>query len=58
MALSKSRIRSSLLPHEKASALVEAYNKGFVTMKVGDLGIGHLNRPISWKYVHSKWTQI
>ena len=59
MALSKSKIDQNMLPQEKCSALVTAYAKeGYTYMHLQDLGVDEMNRPISWKYVHSLVHQI
>ena len=47
-----------MLPNEKASKLVRAYGKPAAMVALDLLGIGHLNRDISWKYVHSQLVQI
>ena len=56
MALSK--LSTDMLPHEKVAELIRIYGKPASRMPLDDLGTGHLNRAISWKYVHSKLRQI
>ena len=45
-------------PHEKVSELVSYYGREKQRIKLELLGIGHLNRAISYKYVHSKLRRI
>ena len=49
-----SKLAAGLLPNEKAAELVRIYGKGTSRMPLDDCGTGHMNRAISWKYVHSR----
>ena len=53
-----SKLSPGMLPHEKVAELIRIYGKPASRMPLDDLGTGHLNRAISWKYVHSKLRQI
>ena len=46
------------MPNEIAAKLVRVYGKPVSMVSLDMLGIGHLNRDISWKYVHSQLVQI
>ena len=47
-----------ILPHEFASNLVAKYNKGLTRVPLEQLGVSRHNRPISFRYVHSKLKKI
>ena len=49
-----SKLSAGMLPHEKVAELVRIYGKGTSRMPLDDCGVGHLNRAISCKYVHSR----
>ena len=56
MAISK--LTDAMLPHERVSHLVRHYGSREIQIQLKDLGIGDINRSISWKYVHAKLRQI
>ena len=58
MAPKQSKLSKNMLPNEKVSTLLKCYGKGTAMVPLSRLGVGHLNRAISWKYVHSKLTQV
>ena len=58
MAPKQSKLSKNMLPNEKVSTLLKCYGKGTAMVQLSRLGVGHLNRAISWKYVHSKLTQV
>ena len=49
-----SKLAPGMLPHEKVAELIRIYGKGTSRMPLADCGTGHMNRAISWKYVHSR----
>ena len=51
-------LSKGMLPNEIAAKLVRVYGKPVSMVSLDMLGIGHLNRDISWKYVHSQLVQI
>ena len=46
-------ITNDMLPQEKVSLLYSTYAKAVTKRRLTELSVGHLNRAISWKYVHS-----
>ena len=53
-----SAVSRDMLPHEKVAELIRIYGKEVSRTPLSKLSVGHLNRAISWKYVHSKLRQI
>ena len=50
-----SKLPEGMMPHEKVAELLRVYGKGRESrMPLDDLGVGHLNRAVSCKYVHSR----
>ena len=54
----QSKLSANMLPHEKVTQLVRRYTKGQTRIGLEKLGVGWLNRSVSWKYVHSKLREI
>ena len=58
MAPAKSKLSKNMLPNGKVYTLLKCYGKGTAMVQLSRLGVSHLNRAISRKYVHSKLTQV
>ena len=59
MAPKHSKLTKNMLPNEKVNVLLKSYARGPAAMvPLSRLGVGHLNRAMSWKYVHSKLYQV
>ena len=59
MAVKMSKLTEDMLPSERVQELCRAYGRGQHTrLMIETLGVGHLNRAISWKYVHSRLRTI
>ena len=54
-----SKLSEEMLPSEKVQELCRAYARGPATrIMLEQCGVGHHNRSISWKYVHSRLRMI
>lgn len=59
MAGRMSKLSEDMLPSEKVQELCRAYARGPATrIMLEQCGVGHHNRSISWKYVHSRLRMI
>ena len=47
-------MQPSDMPHEKVAELIRIYGKGQSRIPLEELGVGHMNRAVSSKYVHSR----
>ena len=54
----ESKFPKNMLPNEKVATLCRAYSNGTAMIPLNRFAVGHLNRAISWKYVHYKLSQI
>ena len=51
-------LSKDMMPHARAARLTAHYGKNKTRIPLSELGIGNLNRSVSWKYVHSKALEI
>ena len=58
MARRMSKLSADMLPSEKVAELVRAYGRGTTRILLEECGVGHMNRSIRWKYVHSRLRMI
>jgi hypothetical protein len=58
MPATLSKLAVGMMPHERVTELIRVYGKGESRMPLDDLGVGHLNRAVSCKYVHSRLRMI
>ena len=48
----------NMKPHARVAELIKIYGKPISRILLKDCGVGHMNRAISWKYVHSRLRMI